>query len=73
MFLKELHSHFGELLKNSEIYGDAEFGTKAIKEVIEVIFSAISFVESYGNSSEKSVLTRTKKRPVRRLNELLPD
>lgn len=61
VFLKELHSHFGELLKNSEIYGDAEFGTKAIKEVIEVIFSAISFVESYGNSSEKSVLTPNQK------------
>ncbi len=60
-FLKELYSHFGELLKNSEIYGDAEFGTKAIKEVIEVILSAITLFERYGNSSDKSVLTPKQK------------
>lgn len=72
-FLKELHAYFGELLANSEIYGDAEFGTKAIKEVIEVILSAVAIVESYGNSSDKSVLIPDQKTTRKTVERIMPD
>ena len=60
-FLKELRSYLGQLLKEVEVYGDAEFGTLAIKKAIEDFLSAIAIVDSYGNSSDKSVLTPEQK------------
>lgn len=61
-FLTDLRDNLRLLLKDLEVYGDAEFGTQTIKQAIVDILQAIAHVDNYGNSSVKSTLTADQKR-----------
>ena len=56
-----MSQHYGELLREIEVYADSEFGTERIKDTLKRLFKATPYIDVYARSTTRSTLTLEQK------------
>jgi len=64
-FLKKLARLFKTELNNVNVIADSEFGTHLIKQTFHRKFQATTYIDNYGNSTDRYQYTRSQKRDLK--------